>query len=139
MRGHAGRKRGSLRCRRGVSQEGVHQAAEAGAVHQRSEAEPVRPGPQGVEEQVRSLRTQAQRVAGRREQPLAVHAETPDRFLGEQEMGDVGGHGGVPVVLSTSFADGRNPCSAAVAQLVEQGTENPCVNSSILFGGILFE
>ena len=40
------------------------------------------------------------------------------------------------VVLPASFADGRNGCSAAVAQLVEQGTENPCVNSSILFGGI---
>lgn len=42
-------------------------------------------------------------------------------------------------LLPASFADGRTRSEAAVAQLVEQGTENPCVNSSILFGGILFE
>ena len=42
-------------------------------------------------------------------------------------------------LLPASFADGRTRPEAAVAQLVEQGTENPCVNSSILFGGILFE
>ena len=40
-------------------------------------------------------------------------------------------------LLPASFADGRTRPEAAVAQLVEQGTENPCVNSSILFGGIV--
>ena len=42
-------------------------------------------------------------------------------------------------LLSVISLDGRKQVIAAVAQLVEQGTENPCVNSSILFGGMGFE
>ena len=139
-----------------------HHAPESVPMDQRTVAQPHGPGALVVVEDVRALGPESEQITGALQQVLGVGDSRAQDILGKQQVADVSRHAGPPTLsTATSLGNRRRRIGplapprasiltplgtrrrlsghpAAVAQMVEQRTENPRVSSSILLGGIWF-